>query len=83
MSRVLPKFRELPDDCTCLGEGPVPVSRVPSLGAMRELITYQCPACGHIETLEKQPNTPPWASSEGDVAGALNRAHVALALQGN
>jgi hypothetical protein len=32
---------------------------VPRLGAMRELITYQCPACGHIETLEKPPNTPP------------------------
>jgi hypothetical protein len=43
MSRVLPKFRELPDDCTCLGEGPAPVRRVPRFGAMPELITYQCP----------------------------------------
>jgi hypothetical protein len=42
---------------TCLGEGPTPVSRVPRVGAMPELITYQCPACGHVETIEKQPNT--------------------------
>jgi len=52
MGRDLPKFRELPDDCTCLGEGPAPVSRVPRLGAMLELVTYQCPACGHVETIE-------------------------------
>lgn len=59
MSRVLPKFRELPDDCTCLGEGLAPVRRVPRVGAMPELITYQCPVCGHVETIEKPSNAPP------------------------
>jgi hypothetical protein len=49
------KFLNLPEDCTCLGEGPAPVSRVPRVGAMSELITYQCPACGHVETIETQP----------------------------
>jgi rubredoxin len=58
MGREPPKFRELPDDCTCLGEGPAPVSRVPRFGAMPELITYQCPACGHVETIEVQPTSP-------------------------
>lgn len=55
MSGDLPRFQELPDDCTCLGEGPAPVSRVPRVGAMPELITYRCPACGHVETIEQQP----------------------------
>ena len=32
--------------------------RVPRVGAMPELITYQCPACGHVETIEKQPSPP-------------------------
>ena len=32
-----------------------PVSRVPGIGAIPELVTYQCPACGHVETLER-PN---------------------------
>ena len=54
-----PKFRDLPDDCTCLGEGPAPVSSMPRFGGMLELVTYQCPACGHVETIETQPNTSP------------------------
>jgi rubredoxin len=58
MTSDSPKFRELPDDCSCLGEGPAPVRSVPRFGAMPELITYQCPACGHVETVETQPNTP-------------------------
>ena len=58
MGRDLPKFRDLPDDCTCLGEGPAPVSRVPRFGGMLELITYECPACGHVETIETQQYTP-------------------------
>jgi len=28
---------------------------VPGIGAIPELVTYQCPACGHVETLER-PN---------------------------
>ena len=59
MSRDLPKFHELLDDCTCLGEGLAPVKRVPRVGAMPELVTYQCPACGHVETLETQPHERP------------------------
>jgi rubredoxin len=59
MSRDLPKFHELPEDCTCLGEGLAPVKRVPRVGAMPELVTYQCPACGHVETLETQPHERP------------------------
>jgi len=60
----------------------VPVSRVPRLGAMRELITYQCPACGHIETLEKPPNTPPaigeqWRRCCGDTEPCTWRACLA------
>jgi hypothetical protein len=47
-----PVFQNLPDDCTCLGEGPAPVSTIPRVGAMPELVTYHCPACGHVETLE-------------------------------
>ena len=57
MIRESPKFRELPEDCTCLGEGPAPVGRVPRFGAMPELVTYECPACGHVETIEIQPAT--------------------------
>jgi rubredoxin len=53
-----PKFHDLPDDCSCLGEGPAPVSRVPRVGAMPELITYQCPACGHVETIEETQRRP-------------------------
>jgi hypothetical protein len=52
------KFNDLPEDCSCLGEGPAPVSRVPRLGAMPELVTYQCAACGHVETIESQPYPP-------------------------
>ena len=55
MNQDLPKFRDLPYDCSCGGEGMAPVSRVPGIGAIPELITYQCPACGHVETLER-PN---------------------------
>ena len=58
MGRDAPKFNDLPEDCTCLDEGPAPVSRVPRVDAMRELVTYQCPACGHVETIETQPTTP-------------------------
>ena len=58
------KFHNLPEDCSCLGEGPVPVRRVPRLGAMPELVTYQCPACGHVETIEKQAD-PPWSRPAG------------------
>ncbi|HTT47577.1 MAG TPA: hypothetical protein VMG39_06175 [Pseudolabrys sp.] len=61
------KFQNLPEDCACLGEGPVAVGRVPRLGAMPELVTYQCPACGHVETIEKEtpppgPRRPDWKS---------------------
>ena len=48
------KFENLPEECSCLGEGPVPVNRVPRVGALPELVTYQCPACGHVETIEQQ-----------------------------
>jgi hypothetical protein len=48
-------FHDLPADCTCLGEGPAPVSSIPRVGSMPELVTYQGPACGHVETVEKQP----------------------------
>ena len=50
------KFQNLPEDCTCSGEGLAPVGSVPRVGALPELITYQCPACGHVETIEKQPS---------------------------
>jgi hypothetical protein len=33
-------FHDLPADCTCLGEGPAPVSSVPRVGSMPELVTY-------------------------------------------
>jgi rubredoxin len=52
------KFQNLPEDCSCLGEGLTPVSRVPRVGAMPELVTYQCPACGHVETIENLPDPP-------------------------
>jgi len=52
------KFNHLPEDCTCLGEGLSPVSRVPRVGAMPELVTYQCPSCGHVETIENLPDPP-------------------------
>jgi uncharacterized Zn finger protein len=42
--------------CTCDGEGLTLVSRVPRVGAMPELYTYRCEACGHVETLEALPN---------------------------
>ena len=52
------KFKNLPEECSCLGEGPVRVGTVPSVGALPELVTYQCPVCGHVETIEKQPAQP-------------------------
>jgi len=45
-----------PSDCTCDGDGLTLVSRVPRFGAMPELCTYRCEACGHVETLEAPPN---------------------------
>ena len=56
MSRSLTKFQELPDDCTCNGEGLAPVSSVPRIGGLPELVTYECPVCGHVETVEKHPD---------------------------
>jgi rubredoxin len=53
MRRSLTKFQELPDDCTCNGEGLTAVSSVPRVGGLPELVTYECPACGHVETVEK------------------------------
>ena len=53
MRRNLTKFQELPDDCTCNGEGLAPVSSVPRVGGLPELVTYECPVCGHVETVEK------------------------------
>ncbi len=41
-----------PADCTCNGDGLEPVSRVPRVGSMPELVTYRCEACGHVETRE-------------------------------
>jgi hypothetical protein len=58
------KFQNLPEDCTCGGEGLAPVSAVPRVGALPELITYQCPACGHVETIEMPP-PPPKPSGAG------------------
>ncbi len=57
MRQDSPKFQELPENCTCGGEGLAAVSRVPGIGAIPELVTYQCPACGHVETLEHQAST--------------------------
>jgi hypothetical protein len=51
-----------PPDCTCDGEGLTLVSRVPCVGGMPELCTYRCEACGHVETLEAQPNEPAMVS---------------------
>jgi hypothetical protein len=36
----------------------VPVGNVPGVGALPELVTYQCPACGHVETIELPPDEP-------------------------
>jgi len=56
-----------PPDCTCDGEGLVLVRSVPRVGAMPELRTYRCEACGHVETREVEPDRgqpkPPAASS--------------------
>ena len=50
------RFHHLPEDCSCLGEGLAPISSVPRVGAMPELATYRCEACGHVETREVNPN---------------------------
>ena len=47
-------FQQWPPYCTC--DGLTLVGRVPRVGAMRELFTYRCEACGHVETLEALPN---------------------------
>ncbi len=47
--------QQRPADCTCNGEGLEPISRVPRVGAMPELVTYRGEACGHVETREAQP----------------------------
>jgi len=47
-----------PADCTCNGEGLEPVSRVPRVGSMPELVTYRCEACGHVETREERMGDP-------------------------
>jgi hypothetical protein len=52
------KFHNLPKECSCRGEGLVPVGNVPRVGTLPELVTYQCPACGHVETVEQQPSAP-------------------------
>ena len=50
------RFHHLPEDCSCLGEGLAPISSVPRVGAMPELVTYKCPVCGHVETIENLSN---------------------------
>ena len=50
-----PDYPQRPPDCTCDGEGLEPVGRVPRVGAMPELVTYRCEACGHVETREVKP----------------------------
>lgn len=47
-----------PPDCTCDGEGLQLVSSVPRVGAMPELYTYRCEACGHVETVEGNEGKP-------------------------
>jgi hypothetical protein len=47
--------QQRPADCTCNGDGLELVSRVPRVGAMPELETYRCEACGHVETREVEP----------------------------
>ena len=48
-------MQQRPENCTCDGEGLEPVSRVPRVGSMPELVTYRCEACGHVETREVPP----------------------------
>jgi rubredoxin len=31
---------------------------VPRVGPLPELVTYQCPVCGHVETVEQPPSEP-------------------------
>ena len=50
-----PDYPQRPPDCTCDGEGLEPVGSVPRVGAMPELVTYRCEACGHVETREVKP----------------------------
>ena len=51
-------FEHLPHDCSCGGEGLIPVGTVPRVGTLPELVTYQCPVCGHVETIEQHPTEP-------------------------
>jgi len=44
--------QQRPADCTCNGDSLEPVSSVPRVGSMPELVTYRCEACGHVETRE-------------------------------
>jgi len=41
---------------TCNGEGLAPVSSVSRFGGLPELVTYECPVCGHVETVEIHPD---------------------------
>lgn len=50
--------RKLPSDCNCDGEGLQLVRSVPRVGAMPELNTYRCEACGHVETVEANQGKP-------------------------
>jgi hypothetical protein len=50
--------RKLPPDCNCDGEGLQLVSSVPRVGAMPELNTYRCEACGHVATVEADQGKP-------------------------
>ena len=64
---MAPRFYNLPEDCGFLGEGPVPIGNLPRVGAMLELVTYKCPACGHVETLENlssQLSAATWHNQE-------------------
>jgi len=49
------QHQQRPADCTCNGDGLEPIRRVPRVGAMPELVTYRCEACGHVETREVGP----------------------------
>ena len=55
-----PELHQRPDNCTCNGEGLEPVSSIPRVGSMPELVTYRCEACGHVETREAGMGQPRW-----------------------
>lgn len=56
MASEKPKFQHLPAECTCNGEMLILVRRESRIGGLRELRTYRCPKCGHVETLEALPS---------------------------